>query len=108
MVLSGDDGLPLPMIYLGAEGVISVICQLNPVKYSQMVNSAMSADIIKANQLHYSLYNYYGPLYREGNPSGIKAALETIGICKKFVRLPLVEATESIVKELVDLRDNNL
>jgi len=100
IVLSGDDGLTLPMIYMGAEGVISVIGQSHPKEYSDMVSFGMSGNLKIANQLHYELYDLYGPLYAEGNPVGIKACLELLGICKCFVRPPLVEANKEIKNQL--------
>ena len=103
VVLSGDDGLTLPMIHMGAEGVISVIGQSHPKQYSDMVSFGMSGNKKIANQLHYSLYDYYGPLYAEGNPSGVKACLELLGICKSVVRPPLVGASDAIKNKLKSL-----
>ena len=105
IVLSGDDGLTLPMIYMGAEGVISVIGQSHPKEYSTMVTEARKGNIANANVLHYSIYDYYGPLYAEGNPAGVKACLELLGICKAFVRPPLVEASDTIKIQLKSLLD---
>ena len=103
VVLSGDDGLTLPMIHMGAEGVISVIGQSHPKQYSDMVSFGMSGNKKIANQLHYSLYDYYGPLYAEGNPTGVKACLELLGICKSVVRPPLVGASDAIKNKLKSL-----
>ena len=103
VVLSGDDGLSLPMIYMGAEGVISVIGQSHPKDYSDMVSFGLSKNNSIANQLHYKLYDFYGPLYSEGNPSGVKACLEMLGICKSVVRLPLISASDTIKKEIKSL-----
>jgi 4-hydroxy-tetrahydrodipicolinate synthase len=103
VVISGDDGLTLPMIYMGAEGVISVIAQSHPKDYSDMVSFGMSGNNNIANQLHYKLYDFYGPLYAEGNPAGVKACLELLGICKCFVRPPLVGASDIIKNELKSL-----
>jgi 4-hydroxy-tetrahydrodipicolinate synthase len=103
VVLSGDDGLTLPMIYMGAEGVISVIGQSHPKQYSDMVSFGMSGNKQIANQLHYKLYDFYGPLYAEGNPAGVKACLELLGICKSVVRPPLVGASDAIKNELKSL-----
>ena len=103
VVLSGDDGLTLPMIHLGAEGVISVIGQSHPEEYSDMVSFGLSGNQEIANQLHNKLYDFYAPLYAEGNPVGIKACLELLGICKSQVRLPLVEASDAIKNELKSL-----
>jgi 4-hydroxy-tetrahydrodipicolinate synthase len=103
VVLSGDDGLTLPMIHMGAEGVISVIGQSHPKEFSDMVSFGLSGNQEIANQLHNKLYDFYVPLYAEGNPVGIKACLELLGICKSQVRLPLVEASDTIKNELKSL-----
>ena len=103
VVLSGDDSLTLPMIHMGAEGVISVIGQSYPKEYSDMVSFGLSENQEIANQLHDKLYDFYLPLYAEGNPVGIKACLELLGICKSQVRLPLVEASDAIKNELKSL-----
>ena len=103
VVLSGDDGLTLPMIHMGAEGVISVIGQSHPKEYSDMVSFGLSGHKEIANQLHNKLYDFYVPLYAEGNPVGVKACLELLGICKSQVRLPLVEASDAIKNELKSL-----
>jgi len=103
VVLSGDDGLTLPMIHMGAEGVISVIGQSHPKEYSDMVSFGLSGNQEISNQLHNKLYDFYVPLYAEGNPVGIKACLELLGICKSQVRLPLVEASDAIKNELKSL-----
>ena len=103
IVISGDDGLTLPMIYMGAEGVISVIGQSHPKEYSAMVAEGRYGNISKANKLHYGLYDYYGPLYSEGNPAGVKACLELLGICKAVVRQPLVGSSDTIKHKLRDL-----
>ena len=103
VVLSGDDGLTLPMIHMGAEGVISVIGQSHPKDFSDMVSFGLSGNKKLANQIHYKLYNFYGPLYAEGNPVGVKACLEMLGVCKAVVRLPLIEASNTIKNELKKL-----
>ena len=103
IVLSGDDGLTLPMIHMGAEVVISVIGQSHPKDFSDMVSFGLSGNKKLANQIHYKLYDFYRPLYAEGNPVGVKACLEMLGICKAVVRLPLVEASNTIKNELKKL-----
>ena len=96
LVISGDDGLTVPMIYMGANGVISVIGQSLPKEFSEMVNKALIGEIKEANKIHYKLHSYYNAIYSEGNPVGIKAHLEHLGICNSFVRPPLVQASEKI------------
>ena len=105
-VLSGDDSLTLPMIYMGAKGVISVIGQLFPQEYTKMVHEALNNNIDKANSIHYNLYHLYEPLYIEGNPVGIKAALNAIDICNVVVRPPLNNASKKIVDQFKSLLHN--
>jgi len=57
MVISGNDNLTLPMISLGAEGVISVVANVDPARMSQMVNAALEGDYAKSAKLHYELYD---------------------------------------------------
>ena len=105
-VLSGDDSLTLPMIYMGAKGVISVIGQLFPQEYTKMVHEALNNNIDKANSIHYNLYQLYEPLYKEGNPVGIKAALNVKDICNLVVRPPLINASKGIVDQFKSLLHN--
>ena len=99
-VLSGDDNLTLPMTHMGAEGVISVIGQSHPKQFSKMVSLSLSGKMNSANEIHYTLSDFYKPIYAEGNPVGIKACLEMLGICKAVVRLPLLEASDKIKNDL--------
>ena len=103
LVISGDDGLTLPMIYMGADGVISVVGQAYPKEFSNMVRYALEGNQKVANKLHYELYNLLDPLYCNGNPSGIKAALKIIGICSDRVRLPLVNVEKETYQKLETL-----
>ena len=97
---SGDDNLTLPMTHMGAEGVISVIGQSHPKQFSKMVSLSLSGKMNSANEIHYTLSDFYKPIYAEGNPVGIKACLEMLGICKAVVRLPLLEASDKIKNDL--------
>ena len=102
-VLSGDDALTLPMINLGATGVISVIGQSFPKEFSKMVNLALEGFQSKANKIHLDLYDFYNPLYCEGNPVGIKACLELQELCSSTVRLPLTRASKHVFDSLKKL-----
>jgi len=93
-VLSGDDPTCLPLISIGGTGVISVIANLLPGPYSQMVKAARSGDFSTARAIHLATINLHHWLYLEGNPVGIKAALEIAGICGRHMRLPLVSYTD--------------
>ena len=102
VVISGDDNLTLPLISAGAEGVISVTANVMPKAYSDMVRFAMAGNFEAAAKLHYSMMDLTNMLFAEGNPAGAKAALHSLGICGKTVRLPLVEASESLSKKIAE------
>ena len=104
-VLSGDDALTLPMIALGATGVISVAANALPKQMSQMVNLALKGDFKKAQQLHYSMLPIMNALFEEGNPAGVKALLEisTKGQFPNALRLPLVKVSKPLYNKLASL-----
>jgi len=89
-VVSGDDNLTVPFMSMGMTGVISVIGQAYPKKFSDMVRAALNNDIVTARTLHFELYDVMKSIYLDGNPGGIKALLSLMGICQNVVRLPLV------------------
>lgn len=94
LVLSGDDFLTLPVIGAGGDGVISVIANTVPRPFTDMVRAALRNDMPAARQLNFKLLELYKLLFIEGNPVGVKAALELQGLCSREVRLPLVPMTE--------------
>ena len=98
--LSGDDGTTLPSVYMGGKGAISVIGIAYPAEFSQMVRLGLEGKIAEANQLHYGLLPKIGLAFKEGNPIGIKAILAAKGLCEPYVRLPLVEASAELKKEV--------
>jgi 4-hydroxy-tetrahydrodipicolinate synthase len=100
LVISGDDNLTMPLLSAGAVGVISVVANVFPKQYSDMVRATMVGDLATARQLHYSLVDLTNLLFVEGNPAGAKAALHVLGICGKTVRLPLVEASDVLTKKI--------
>jgi 4-hydroxy-tetrahydrodipicolinate synthase len=93
-LLSGDDALALPMISFGAKGVISVIGNTLPNEFSTMIRTALNGDFETATRQHLDLLAINDLLYAEGNPTGVKAALEVQGICNRDVRLPLVKLSQ--------------
>ena len=107
MMISGDDSLTLPMINIGAKGVISVIGQAFPGTYSKMVSQALSNNLDSAIKLHFDMYNFYDPLYRDGNPSGIKALLNIMDLCEDSLRLPLTSVTRQTRNDLNLLYSKN-
>jgi 4-hydroxy-tetrahydrodipicolinate synthase len=94
LVLSGDDFMTLPLIAVGGDGVISVIGNALPKHFSDMVRAGLRNDLPTARLANMKLLEIYKLLFSEGNPVGVKAALELTGICSREVRLPLVPMSE--------------
>jgi len=105
-VLSGDDSLTLPMIFMGAVGVISVQAMAQPKEFSEMVRQGLLGNIEKARALHYSQLEVIDHLFAEGNPSGVKACLKIKGVCEEYVRLPLTCISRTRYNHLKDLLTN--
>ncbi len=99
-VISGEDSLNLPMLLAGAVGAISVLGNALPVPIVKMFHYVAEGDLKKAYELHYQLVDLVSLLFEEGNPVGIKALLETLSICKKTVRLPLVSASPELARKI--------
>ena len=103
LVISGDDNLTLPLIAAGADGVISVVANAFPKVFSEMVRLSLKGNFKKAQQLHYKTFEITEQLFADGNPGGVKCALEHLGICSSFVRLPLVKPNEQVQKRIKEL-----
>ncbi|MDB4975170.1 MAG: dihydrodipicolinate synthase [Myxococcaceae bacterium] len=93
-IISGDDGMTLPIMAIGGRGVISVVSSLLPKRVVALVRACGAGDFGTARQLHYALQPVVRALFLEGNPSGIKAALALTGACSDETRLPLVKLSE--------------
>ena len=96
-VLSGDDDLVLPQIALGMVGVISVAANCFTKDFTNMVNAALKNDFYTARPFHYKMLQGINLLFAEGNPGGIKAVLNEMGICKNILRLPLVAVSDGLI-----------
>ncbi len=88
-VLSGDDSLTLPMMALGAQGVISVASNLIPERVKNMVDAFADGRWEEAKKLHYSLYRFFCDIFIETNPIPIKTAMACKGLIREEYRLPL-------------------
>ncbi|UTB31952.1 MAG: 4-hydroxy-tetrahydrodipicolinate synthase [Methanobacterium sp. ERen5] len=108
IITSGNDNLTLPMIALGAQGVISVVANVDPARMSQMVNKALGGDYEGASKLHYELYDLMKVLFIESNPVPAKDSLNMMGRPAGHVRLPLApmkdESTVKLTEVLKDLK----
>ncbi|MBN1357062.1 4-hydroxy-tetrahydrodipicolinate synthase [bacterium] len=104
-VLSGDDTLTLPMMAVGASGVVSVTANIDPAGISGMCAAWKNGDIETARQLHLKLFPLSKAMFIETNPMPVKAALEMMNLIVGELRLPLVpvkpESRETIRKALV-------
>jgi 4-hydroxy-tetrahydrodipicolinate synthase len=100
LVLAGDDSLALPAIAAGFDGCISVIANAYPKMFSSLVNQALKGDFENARKNHYLLMELMQLIFKEGNPTGIKAALSILGISEPHLRLPLVAASETLREQL--------
>lgn len=100
LLISGDDPIALPMIAIGAVGVISVVGNALPQQLSNMVRLALQGDFKAALPIHLSLLEVTRLMFAEGNPAGVKAVLKQLNVCGDDVRLPLVKATDSLNKSL--------
>ena len=102
MVISGDDQTALPTVLEGGCGVISVLGQGVPAEFSKMIRLALGGQEKEAARLHRALEPGMDLIFREGNPAGIKAILEVLDISTAAVRLPLVEASGTLKREIRD------
>lgn len=103
-VFSGDDSLALPLIALGADGLISVVSNEVPDLTSRMIDMALAGDWAAARQLHYRLLPLMEANFMESSPGPVKAALAMMGLIEERYRLPLVpvqEKTKARLREIL-------
>jgi 4-hydroxy-tetrahydrodipicolinate synthase len=100
LVISGDDALTLPMIACGGDGVISVLANAFPKGFSEMVTAALANDMDAAKKLHYKYFELIHYLFVDGNPAGVKVALNLLNVIEVDVRLPLVNVSENTFNQI--------
>lgn len=100
-IISGDDVQGVPIIACGGVGVMSVVANAIPTKFTEMIHSALEGDFLKARTLLGNFLAIDPLLYEEGNPVGVKKILEIKGICSSDVRLPLVKASDELGERMV-------
>lgn len=101
-IISGDDNLTLPFLAMGMSGVISVIGQAYPKKFSSMVRLGLDGRFEEARQIHYNLYNLMKGIFIEGNPGGVKYVMNQMGLCENMVRLPLAPISKGSEEKLTE------
>jgi 4-hydroxy-tetrahydrodipicolinate synthase len=93
-VISGDDGITLPLIACGAIGVISVVANAYPSQFSNMVRQCLAGDFAGARPMHEKIFPIIQSMFAEGSPSGLKAYLAKLDIAGENFRLPVVPVSE--------------
>ena len=106
-VLSGDDALTMPLIAAGADGVISVVANAFPKLFSKMVNSALEGNLELSRKYHYALLPITKMFFEEGNPGGVKVALQSLNVMTTKMRLPLYEVSDQL-KDRIQMETKRL
>lgn len=100
LLVSGDDNITLGLLAYGLDGVISVVGQAFPKIFTEMVRQGLKGNFEEAKSLHYKLNDITDMLFAEGNPGGVKYALEVLGVCESHLRLPLVSISDDLKKRM--------
>lgn len=99
-VLSGDDGLTLPLLAIGGKGVISTTSNVAPRQVCEIVRRFQKGDVAGAQAIHYALLPLFDVLFCETNPIPVKAAAGLLGWCDPEIRLPLTRITDANLERL--------
>lgn len=102
-VISGEDALTMPLMSVGMTGIISVTANAFPKEVSTMINLCLKGDYKKAKDIHYKLLSFTNAIFEEGNPAGIKTALEIMQISQSYLRLPLVKVSKPLSNKIENL-----
>jgi 4-hydroxy-tetrahydrodipicolinate synthase len=101
-LFSGDDSLTLPMLAVGARGVVSVVANVAPKDTAKLVACFLEGKIDEARKIHLKLFSLTKALFVETSPGPVKCALNLMGLCHAYLRMPLVDVTDGtrkLVKE---------
>lgn len=99
-VISGDDSITYPLMTLGAEGVISVVGNAFPAEFGKMVRLCLAGKYSEALPIHFEFTELFNLLFVDGNPAGVKCALNAMGLIENELRLPLVPTRVSTNEEI--------
>ena len=109
ILLSGDDGLTLPVLSIGGSGVISVVANVAPRDTADLVAEFARGNIRKARELHYRLLPLIKAMFIETNPIPVKTAMGLLGMCSPDLRLPMCAMSQENLEKLKKaLRDYGL
>ncbi len=100
IIYSGDDSLTLPMLALGAHGIISVVSHVVGNELQQMIGAFLGGDLVKATQIHMDLFPVFKTMFLTSNPIPVKTCLNLMGHEVGGMRPPLLDATEAEVATL--------
>ena len=100
LVISGDDGVAMPQLACGMDGVISVAANYFAKDFPAMVKAALAGDFETARTLHYKMLEGFDLMFAENNPAGIKAFLHQAGLMENVFRLPVIPATEALQQQI--------
>jgi len=99
-VLSGDDALTLPMMSVGAEGVISVAANVIPEIMVDIIHSAADGNWDKSREVHLAYHKVMSDMFLDTNPIPVKSAMAMLGLCNEVYRLPLCEMSDALKQQL--------
>lgn len=102
LLISGDDAVTLPMVSIGAAGIISVIGNAIPLQFSEMVRKCLDGDFKGAQEAHFSFLEFVRLCFVEGNPCGVKAAMKELGLIDDTLRLPLVKVSDATRSKIIE------
>ncbi len=100
LLVSGDDGVALPQLACGMDGVISVAANAYPAEFSNMVRACLQGNFNEAKKLNDPLIDAYDYMFAENNPAGVKAFLAIKGICENNFRLPVVPVSNELMEKI--------
>ena len=100
LIISGDDGLIIPVMAVGGAGVISVAANAYPAEFRRITDAALAGDYAAANREHFRFLELIRLLFADGNPGGIKAVLSEMKIIENNLRLPLVKVNEQVAEAI--------
>lgn len=103
LVISGDDAITLPLLTVGADGLISVVANAYPKQYADMVHLAMNEQFRQALDMHNQILDITQACFKEGNPAGIKAIMALQGKLDYYLRLPLTRVSNELQHIYKDL-----
>lgn len=104
LLISGDDQLTVPLFSVGAVGLISVLANAYPKQFKEIINHCQHNEFLQAAEISGTMLEINELMYKEGNPTGVKQLLAHLGLCRPFVRLPMMKATDELSKDIQHTR----